>query len=64
MKSMFQPEMSILAISTLFALAGLAYAALGSLRAIGISDTYMGVLLLVRGRAGDCLLYTSPSPRD
>jgi SSS family solute:Na+ symporter len=33
----------------LFALAGLAYAALGGLRAIAISDTYMGVLLLVMG---------------
>ena len=49
MKSMFDPDMSILAISTLFALAGLAYAALGGLRAIAISDTYMGVLLLVMG---------------
>lgn len=49
MKSMFDPDMSILAIATLFALAGLAYAALGGLRAIAISDTYMGVLLLVMG---------------
>lgn len=49
MKSMFEPDMSILAISILFALAGLAYAALGGLRAIAISDTYMGVVLLVMG---------------
>lgn len=49
MKSMFQPDMSILAISILFALAGLAYAALGGLRAIAISDTYMGVVLLAMG---------------
>ncbi len=49
MKSMFEPEMSIMTISILFALAGLAYAALGGLRAIAISDTYMGVILLVMG---------------
>jgi len=49
MKSMFQPDMSILMIAVLFALAGLAYAALGGLRAIAISDTYMGVILLVMG---------------
>jgi SSS family solute:Na+ symporter len=49
MKSMFEPDMSILAISILFALAGLAYAALGGLRAIAISDTYMGIVLLVMG---------------
>ena len=49
MKSMFEPDMSILVISILFALAGLAYAALGGLRAIAISDTYMGVVLLVMG---------------
>ena len=49
MKSMFEPDMSILVISILFALAGLAYAALGGLRAIAISDTYMGVVLLMMG---------------
>ena len=49
MKSMFEPDMPILMISILFALAGLAYAALGGLRAIAISDTYMGVVLLVMG---------------
>ena len=49
MKSLFQPDMSIMTISILFALAGLAYAALGGLRAIAISDTYMGVILLVMG---------------
>jgi SSS family solute:Na+ symporter len=49
MQSLFQPDLSILAISVLFALAGLAYAALGGLRAIAISDTYMGVVLLVMG---------------
>ena len=49
MKSMFEPDMSILTISVLFALGGLAYAALGGLRGIAISDTYMGVVLLVMG---------------
>jgi SSS family solute:Na+ symporter len=49
MQSLFQPDLSILTIAVLFALAGLAYAALGGLRAIAISDTYMGVLLLVMG---------------
>jgi SSS family solute:Na+ symporter len=33
MQSMFQPDLSIMAIAILFALAGLAYAALGGLRA-------------------------------
>lgn len=49
MQSMFQLELPIMAIAVLFALAGLAYAALGGLRAIAISDTYMGVVLLVMG---------------
>ncbi|TBR14586.1 MAG: SLC5 family protein [Lysobacter sp.] len=51
MKSMFEPDLSIMAISVLFALGGLAYAAIGGLRAIAISDTYMGVILLVMGVA-------------
>src|SRR5688572_13976707 len=41
MQSMFQLDLSIMTISVLFALVGLAYAALGGLRAIAISDTYM-----------------------
>ena len=49
MQSMFQLDLPILAIAALFACAGLAYAALGGLRAIAISDTYMGVVLLVMG---------------
>lgn len=49
MKSMFQPDLSILAIAVMFAAGGLAYAAIGGLRAIAISDTYMGVVLLVMG---------------
>ena len=48
-KSMFQPDWSIIEISVGFALAGLAYAAFGGLRAIAISDTFNGVALLVLG---------------
>lgn len=51
MKSMFGVQLSIVAISILFALAGLAYAAFGGLRAIAISDTYNGLGLLVLGIA-------------
>ena len=49
MKSMFQPDWSVFHISVGFAVAGLAYAWFGGLRAIAISDTYNGVLLLVFG---------------
>jgi SSS family solute:Na+ symporter len=51
LKSMFQLEASILAIAIAYALAGLAYAAFGGLRAIAISDTYNGVMLGVMGLA-------------
>src|SRR5688572_10766 len=49
MQSMFQPDLSIMTISVLFALVGFAYATLGGLRGIAISDTYMGVVLLAMG---------------
>lgn len=49
MKSMFQPDVSIMTLAVLFAAGGLAYAAIGGLRAIAVSDTYMGVVLLVMG---------------
>lgn len=49
MKSMFGLDASLLAISAVFAAAGLAYAAFGGLRAIAISDTYNGLGLLVLG---------------
>jgi solute:Na+ symporter, SSS family len=51
MKSMFGLELPVTVIAALFALAGLAYAAFGGLRAIAISDTYNGVGLLVMGSA-------------
>lgn len=49
MKSMFAVDVPVIAIAALLALAGLLYAALGGLRAIAISDTYIGVGLLVMG---------------
>ena len=49
MKSMFAVDVPVIVISALLALAGLLYAALGGLRAIAISDTYIGVGLLVMG---------------
>lgn len=49
MKSMFALQLPILVIAAAFALAGLAYAAFGGLRAIAISDTYNGIGLVVMG---------------
>ncbi len=49
MQSMFKPDLSIMALAVMFAIGGLAYAAIGGLRAIAVSDTYMGVVLLVMG---------------
>jgi SSS family solute:Na+ symporter len=49
MQSMFHTELSITTLAVLFAIGGLAYAAIGGLRAIAVSDTYMGVVLLVMG---------------
>jgi SSS family solute:Na+ symporter len=49
MKSMFGLDFPVLGIAAVFALAGLAYAAFGGLRAIAISDTFNGIGLLVMG---------------
>lgn len=49
MKSMFGIDVPILAIATVFAVVGAAYAVLGGLRAVAVSDTYSGVLLLGMG---------------
>jgi SSS family solute:Na+ symporter len=49
MQSMFQPDLSLITLAVLFAIGGLAYAAIGGLRAIAVSDTYMGIVLLVMG---------------
>lgn len=51
LKAMFALEAPVLAIAAVYALAGLAYAAFGGLRAIAISDTYNGVMLVVMGLA-------------
>jgi len=51
MKSMFASGLPIIVIASGYALAGLAYAAFGGLRAIAISDTYNGIGLLVLGLA-------------
>jgi SSS family solute:Na+ symporter len=49
LKSTFALSAPPVAIASVFALGGLAYAAFGGLRAIAISDTYNGVGLLVIG---------------
>jgi solute:Na+ symporter, SSS family len=49
MKSFFHLDLSLTVIATLFAIAGLAYAAFGGLRAIAVSDTFNGVGLLAIG---------------
>mgnify|MGYP001548295512 FL=1 len=49
MQSMFQIDVPIMAIAITFALIGAAYAVLGGLRAVAISDTYSGVILLAMG---------------
>jgi transporter, SSS family len=49
MKTMFGLDTSILSLAIAFALAGAAYAVFGGLRAVAVSDSYSGVLLLVLG---------------
>jgi SSS family solute:Na+ symporter len=51
MQSMFAASLPVIVIAAAYALAGLAYAAFGGLRAIAISDTYNGIGLLVMGGA-------------
>lgn len=46
MQSMFAVETPIIVLATAFALVGAAYAIFGGLRAVAISDTFSGVLLL------------------
>lgn len=45
-KSVLNIDVSILGIAMLFAVVGAAYAILGGLRAVAVSDTYSGVLIL------------------
>lgn len=49
MKTMFGVDASIITLSIAFAAAGAAYAVFGGLRAVAISDSYSGVLLLGLG---------------
>jgi len=46
MQSLFGADISILTYATLFAIVGGAYAIFGGLRAVAVSDTYSGVLLV------------------
>lgn len=46
MKTMFGVEISIYLIAALFAAVGAAYAILGGLRAVAVSDSFSGILLL------------------
>lgn len=49
MQTMFDVDIPLILIATLFGVSGAAYAVLGGLRAVAVSDTYSGVLLLGLG---------------
>jgi len=49
MQSMFGLDISLMTLAIAFAVVGAGYAVLGGLRAVAISDTYSGVLLLSLG---------------
>ncbi|MFK8031199.1 MAG: SLC5 family protein [Gammaproteobacteria bacterium] len=49
MKSMFDVSFPLIYIAAAFGLVGMAYAVLGGLRAVAVSDAYSGVLLLSLG---------------
>ncbi|REL30661.1 SLC5 family protein [Thalassotalea euphylliae] len=49
MKSLFGTELSIMFLAVCFALVGACYAVFGGLRAVAVSDTYSGILLLGMG---------------
>lgn len=46
MQSMFQVDINLMILVLAFALVGAAYAVFGGLRAVAVSDTYSGILLL------------------
>ena len=48
-QTMFNVDLPLLLISIAFAIVGSAYAVLGGLRAVAVSDAYSGVLLLTLG---------------
>ncbi|MCE2029407.1 SLC5 family protein [Sessilibacter corallicola] len=49
MQTMFNVDLPIIVLAVAFALVGAAYAVFGGLRAVAVSDTYSGVLLLGLG---------------
>jgi len=49
MQTMFNVDLPIMVLAVAFALVGAAYAVLGGLRAVAVSDTYSGILLLGLG---------------
>lgn len=49
MISMFGTEIGVLTIATIFAFIGAGYAIFGGLRAVAVSDTYSGILILIMG---------------
>ncbi len=49
MQTMFDLDVSLLTLAIMFAIVGAGYAVLGGLRAVAVSDTYSGVLLLSLG---------------
>lgn len=49
MISMFGTEINVLTIATIFAFVGAGYAIFGGLRAVAVSDTYSGILILFMG---------------
>lgn len=49
MKSMFNTELPIFTMAVMFAIVGAAYSIFGGLRAVAISDTFSGILLLGMG---------------
>ena len=49
MQSMFGIDVSIMVLATMFAVIGACYAIFGGLRAVAVSDTYSGVVLLGMG---------------
>lgn len=49
MKSMFNTELPIFTMAVMFAIVGAAYSIFGGLRAVAVSDTFSGILLLGMG---------------
>lgn len=49
MKSLFDTELSLMFLASCFGIVGACYAVFGGLRAVAVSDTYSGILLLGMG---------------